>query len=191
MRTSGNCFFLIFRYAYQGKKVCRVFLGVLCLSGTVACRDGEKKRAPADDLVRDEIKNIDWNDVDRYPLFEECDENSSKAEQKSCFESHFVNYLYTGMNEHHIVVHGTVEDTIYVRFLIARTGEISVAEIESPGLWRRKVPHLDSIVCSGLEKVPKPYPALKRNIPVATKYRLPLVLKGDMEKPRRGRTSPF
>ncbi|WP_461532189.1 hypothetical protein [Sinomicrobium sp.] len=181
MQTPRNGFLLEFRNMCRLKIAFRIFIWGLSSLGVVACRNSEKK-SPVDDLVKSEIRNIDWNDVDRYPLFEECGENGSKGEQKDCFESRFVSYLYEGMNKHNIVIHGSVEDTIYVRFLIARTGEISVVEIESPELWQKRVPQLDSLVRLGLENIPKPYPALKRDIPVATKYRLPLLLNGDVEK---------
>ena len=37
------------------------------------------------ELVDQEIRAIDWEDVDQYPLFADCDELVSKPEQKKCF----------------------------------------------------------------------------------------------------------
>lgn len=142
-----------------------------------SCNWFRKEKVAADELVRDEIRNINWNEIDQYPLFESCDETADKAQQKTCFENTFIRHLYAGIEDQEVVMHGNVDDTIYVRFLISRTGQVSVAEIEQRDQWEKHVPDLDSIVRISLDNMPGLHPALKRNIPVTTKYRLPIVLQ--------------
>ncbi len=39
------------------------------------------------ELVNEEMRNINFNEVDRYPLFDNCDEMLGKEEQLDCFQN--------------------------------------------------------------------------------------------------------
>lgn len=175
MRKSGHFFFTVLQYDFKRCGFLHILIGVV-LSGMVASCNRSKEKIAADQLVRDEIENINWNEVDRYPLFDTCDETASKEQQKQCFERTFIEHLYTGIADQQVVMHGRVSDTVYIRFLIANTGKVSVSEIEQNERLEKRLPNLDSIVDFSLQKMPGVHPALKRNIPVTTKYRLPIVL---------------
>ncbi|MGS2763872.1 hypothetical protein [Sinomicrobium sp. M5D2P9] len=177
MRRSEGFFFCTFHIGFTGVNFLRILTGMILFVVMSSCNRGKEEKPSSDKLVQDEIRNINWNEVDQYPLFETCDETAEKIRQKACFEKTFVRYLYAGIEDQQVVMHGSVDDTIYVRFLISGTGKISVAEIEQKEKWEKHVPGLDSIVAVSLKKMPVLHPALKRNIPVATKYRLPVVLQ--------------
>lgn len=178
MRRSEGFFLCKFQTGFKIAVFLRILSAVVLFAGMLACNNrGEREKPSTDKLVEDEIRNINWNEVDQYPLFGTCDETAAKVQQKACFEETFVRYLYAGIEDQQVVMHGSVDDTIYVRFLISGTGKISVAEIEQKEKWEKHVPALDSIVETSLQKMPPLHPALKRNIPVATKYRLPVVLQ--------------
>ena len=55
-----------------------IFMGLL-----VSCELFESKEDKTQKLVNEELLAIDWNDVDQYPLFEDCDETAPKVEEKT------------------------------------------------------------------------------------------------------------
>ncbi|UNY99426.1 hypothetical protein MQE36_03565 [Zhouia spongiae] len=125
------------------------------------------------------MKNINWNEVDQYPLFEACDETADKESQKKCFQLTFIEQVFTTLKNNHIVVHKSMNDTVMVQILVSNTGQISIDSIEKTPEITRQIPQLDSLLQQSIEKLPKLYPALKRDIPVGTKIKLPIVLKVD------------
>ena len=71
----------------------RLFLMVLVLCGFISCDFFESKDKKTQKLVDQELLEIDFNDVDDYPLFDDCDETATKEQQKSCFEDRLTSHL--------------------------------------------------------------------------------------------------
>lgn len=191
MRELKAFFFFGSSSGYGAICFLRMLTVMLFFLGVASCKEKPEEKASANTMVQEEIRNINWNEVDQYPLFETCDETAAKEVRKACFEKTFVRYLYAGMEDQQVIMHGTIEDTLYVRFLISGTGSISVAEIEQKEKWEKHVPGLDSIMEVSLRKMPGLHPALKRNIPVSTKYRLPIVLQSAVPSSGRTHQNPF
>lgn len=130
-----------------------------------------------EELVSREIKNINWNEVDQYPLFEDCDETASKDAQIICFQDIFIQQVFGILRKNQIIVHKNLNDTVKVHMLITNKGAINILDIQKSAAVEKQIPQLDSIVNESIKQLPKLYPALKRNIPVSTKIKLPIVLK--------------
>lgn len=132
-----------------------------------------------EELVNREMQSINWNEVDQYPLFEACDETADKTQQRRCFQTTFTNQVFETLQNNHIVVHKSLNDTVKVHMLISNTGTIKITGIEKTDVINKQIPQLDSIINESLKQLPKLYPAIKRDIPVSTKIKLPIVLKAD------------
>ncbi len=130
-------------------------------------------------LVDEELKSIDWNDVDQYPLFADCDETASKLDQKTCFESNILLHFSMTLQDFEFVLNEAVSDTIYVDFLTDHEGIITVLEVEKNEVLMAQVPEFEAIVTQSLKTLPKVAPALKRGIPVNAKFRIPIVLNSN------------
>ena len=74
-------------------------LTVLLLCGLASCTFFESKEKKTRELVQKELREIDWNDVDAYPIFEFCDETKSKLEQRKCFEKGLLEHFSKTLNE--------------------------------------------------------------------------------------------
>jgi hypothetical protein len=61
--------------------------------------------------------------------------------------------------------------------LINSKGKIILETIESSQNMKIQLPKLDSILRLSIARVPNMYPAIKRGIPVTTKYRLPILIQ--------------
>ncbi|MFI2742102.1 hypothetical protein ACG2LH_05140 [Zhouia sp. PK063] len=151
---------------------------ILILSFT-SCKFFSSQKVSTTDLVNQEMKSMNWNEVDRYPLFDTCDETASKARQKMCFESALVQHVYQSLSAANIVVHTQLKDTVNIQFLITKEGKLQVLKIEKDSLVNAQIPKLDSIVKGSIATLPQIHPALKRDIPVTTKCNLPLVIHVD------------
>lgn len=154
------------------------YLGLfLSLFVLVSCDFVNTKKVSPEDIVREEIESINWNDVDRYPLFESCDETASREEQKLCFREEFVRHFYKTLNNHQLVVRRNLTDTVKVQLLINNQGEISIVSIDKSKTTEELLPALDGLMELTVSRLPKVYPALKRDIPVNTRVVMPVVLK--------------
>lgn len=157
----------------------RKFFTILLLCSCLSCDLFESKEAKTQKLVNQEMQAIDWNNVDNYPLFENCDESTSKAKQKECFETELLNHFSATLQEFEFVIDPGVDTTVYVDFLIDQEGSIAVVDIQKDRKIERTMPEFDRIISQSLGSLPSLAPALKRGIPVQAKFRVPIVLSTD------------
>lgn len=128
------------------------------------------------ELVARELKNIDFNDVDQFPLFKNCDETNAKEANKICFVDTLLRHFTASLEGFEFVLKEEMVDTLYVDFLMDKKGMISVLDIEHNAIVDEQIPEFDAIITRCLMTLPQASPALKRGIPVRTKFRIPIVL---------------
>jgi hypothetical protein len=66
---------------------------------------------------------------------------------------------------------------VYVDLLITSKGKIVLEAMESSEEIKNQLPKLDSVLRISVNKIPNVYAAIKRGIPVTTKYRLPIKIQ--------------
>ncbi len=154
------------------------WLLVLCCS----CNLFTSKEQLKKQLVQEEIKSINWNEVDQYPLFEACDETASKEAQKVCFQTTLSDHLFNALATHNFNVTQSVNDTILVLMIIRNDGSIQLESITKTSLVSEQLPEIDSVITRALQRLPKIYPALKRGIQVSTKVKLPIVVSAQQSE---------
>lgn len=152
-------------------------LGILCFFCLlISCKWFETRETRTRKLVQAELKSIDWNDVDQYPLFSDCDESNSKEAQRNCFEQTLLLHFSSTLHDFEFVLDQDVDDVIYVDFLVDKDGAISVLDIEKNAAVQDQIPEFNGVITQSLKSLPRLAPALKRGIPVNAKFRIPLVL---------------
>lgn len=130
-------------------------------------------------LADKELQAIDWNDVDQYPLFANCDEMAIKTSQRECFENTLLLHFSNTLKQFEFILDKDIEEPVYVDFVIDRQGSIAVMNIEKNGLIQDQIPEFDGIISRSLKNLPELKPALKRGIPVDTKFRIPIKLQSE------------
>tara|TARA_R110002167_G_scaffold363512_2_gene583691 strand:- start:912 stop:1352 length:441 start_codon:yes stop_codon:yes gene_type:complete len=133
------------------------------------------KEAKTQELVEKEMLEINWNDVDNYPLFETCDETLTKTGQRECFERELLSHCTKTLQEFVYEFEEGVDRTVQVDFLVDQDGRISVLSIEKDNAITDQMPEFDQIIAQSLINLPTLEPALKRGIPVKAKFRIPIV----------------
>lgn len=131
------------------------------------------------EMINKELLEIDWNDVDNYPLFENCDETLTKTGQRECFENELLAHLTSTLNDFEFVFDSEIDPTVQVDFLVDKDGRISISAIVKDPEIDRQMPEFDSIIGQGLKNISTLAPALKRGIPVKAKFRIPILLKSN------------
>lgn len=146
----------------------------LCLA--TSCNLFTSKDKKTQELVDKELQEIDWNNVDNYPLFENCDETLTKTGQRECFESELLKHCGKSLREFEFLLDDAVDRTVLVDFLVDKDGRITVVDIQKDAAIDKQMPEFDGIIRQSLKNMPPLAPALKRGIPVKAKFRIPIVL---------------
>ena len=154
----------------------RKFLAIVVLCCCFSCDLFESKEKKTQKLINQEMGTIDWNDVDNYPLFENCDESTSKTAQRECFESELLTHFSATLQEFEFVIDPEVDHTVFVDFLIDHEGKITVVNIGKDKRIDELMPEFNGVISQSLRNLPPLAPALKRGIPVSAKFRIPIVL---------------
>lgn len=144
-----------------------------------SCQFFDTEKVSSDEIFEEEIKSINWNEVDRYPLFENCDESAEKPEQRDCFTNTLSSAIYQRVLEENLVAARDLMDTIIIDFRIGRTGKLSVSKMEIDSVFRSEFPNLEQQILVALDSVQPIAPAYKRGIPVETHFSIPIILRTD------------
>ena len=154
----------------------RKFLTVLVVCIFASCNFFESTDEKTQKLVTKELQSIDWTDVDKYPLFNDCDETVAKIEQKKCFIETLSLHFTMTLQEFEPVLNEKVNDTIFIDFIVENTGEIAIMNIHNKEVLEEQMQEFEEKISESLTSLPRIEPALKRGIPVSTKFRIPIVI---------------
>lgn len=154
----------------------RKFVMVLILCGLTSCGFFDSNEKKTQELVQKELNAINWNDVDAYPIFEDCDENWTQSKQRECFENGLLEHFSKTLYEFEFILKEGVNPRVQVDFLVDIDGKIIVLDIEKDGAIDEQMPEFDEIISQSLLKIPPLAPAIKNRIPVKAKFRIPIVL---------------
>ncbi|RLD25870.1 MAG: hypothetical protein DRI75_12685 [Bacteroidetes bacterium] len=150
-----------------------IFFLFFCIS---SCDYFDKKKIFSEDILKEDLQTINWNDVDEYPTFSSCDSSSTKSQRKQCFETTLTTYITTQLSNEIIIVTKDINDTIMITFQISETGKLSVIEIKSSDLIKAQIPKMDTLLMESLKDLPNIFPAIKRSQQVKTEFKLPVVI---------------
>jgi len=150
-----------------------IFILIMCAS---SCEYLNFKKEASEDILNQELETFNWNAVDIYPSFSTCDSTETKTEQKACFETLVSQHITTSLQNEIIVVTQDIDDTVVLEFQISEIGEIIVKDINQNDITATEIPQLKAIIAKSLNTLPKIFPAIKRNQPVKTEFKLPIVI---------------
>lgn len=128
-----------------------------------------------DELLKKELSQINWNQVDEYPSFASCDSLTEKTLKKQCFFDSLTHLIQEKLNSDTLSVLYPQLDTIKVKVTISADASMAFEPQISDTLSYNTV-QIDSILNSRLVDFPKVNPAIKRGVPVKTQFVVPVIL---------------
>ncbi|WP_227805649.1 hypothetical protein [Algibacter lectus] len=140
------------------KQIC-VFLSVLMLC---SCEYFNVKKTSSEAILKEELQTFNWNDVDAYPSFSECDSVETKTDKKSCFENVLTLHIWEFLQREKIVVTKDVSDTIILSFRVSETGDLKLSNAKIDSVTRREIPEIEKLLYKSLEQLPPVF--LQQNV---------------------------
>jgi hypothetical protein len=117
---------------------------------------------------------VDFTSVDFSPSFKVCDSLIDKTKKADCFRNTIHQKIGAELQKHSLTIKDSIDEVVFVDILINSKGKIIFQEITSTENLKQQLPQLDSLLQQSVQKLTNIYPAIKRGIPVTTKYRLPI-----------------
>ena len=144
-----------------------------------SCQYFDKQVPNENDLLDKEMKEINWNEVDEYPSVGDCEKLTDVTERKRCFFEFISATIQQKLAVDTLSTLFPKLDTIEVEVTVFPNSEM---EFE-PQFPKDSVAYdtikIDSILRVRLVDFPKVNPAIKRGIPVKTKFVLPVIIKSE------------
>jgi len=154
----------------------RLVILISILVVTISCDFISPKRTTLRNNEMMDVE-IDYNEVDVYPLFMDCNNCDSSEKQNLCFEMELIRRLQKSTDKNSLGVSVQIRDTVMVDILVDTKGKISISEIHKNEKVSELLPELDSLLYRSIAELPAAVqPSLKRGIPVNSMFRLPIVV---------------
>ncbi len=141
-----------------------------------SCDFTSNKELVVEDLVSNDLKTFNWNDVDTYPRFQNCDTIINKESNFDCFVNTITSNLQSNLINNSVVVNSSLSDTLIINFNVTNKGNIVLSELSNESVISELNVLIDSIFKHTVSDLPKLYPAIKRGQPVKTKFILPILI---------------
>lgn len=120
---------------------------------------------------------VDFTSVDTFPSFTVCDSLIDKNKKYNCFRNTIHKKIGEELLTYSLSTKDTINETIFVDLIIDTKGKVRLEQLNSSEKIKTEFPELDSLLKLSVAKLPKIYPAIKRGIPVTSKYQLPIKIK--------------
>lgn len=151
----------------------RVFCLFFCGLLLVSCEFFQKKKISEEEMI-DTI--IDYRSVDAFPLFPTCENIPSQDKQRVCSQIKLSEHIFASLSQSNIITARKVSDTVFVKLQVSSKGKVILTNIKASENLKKQIPTIDSLLKSSVSSIPVLKPALKRGIPVATEFSLPIVV---------------
>lgn len=142
-----------------------------------SCQYFEKKVPNEQELLDKQLKEINWNEVDEYPSVADCEKLTDANQRKQCFFEFLTATIQQKLAIDTLATMFPKLDTIEVKVTVLPNSDLQF----EPQFPKDSVAYdtikIDSILRVRLVDFPKVNPAIKRGIPVKTKFVLPVIIK--------------
>lgn len=150
----------------------RIFPFVFLLS-MYSCQYFEKNIPNKDELLNQEIKKIDWENVDEFPSLADCDSLEDKEARKQCFFELLATDLEKKLCNDTIRRQFPSIDTLQLKVVVHPDYKVEFASQNTT----EDTVKLDSILKSKTVGLPIIEPAIKRGIKVKSEFIIPVIIK--------------
>jgi hypothetical protein len=146
-----------------------------------SCQYFEKQVPDEKELLEQELKKINWDEVDEFPSVLQCDTIKDAEIKKQCFFDYMAQTIQERIGIDTLRIEYPKIDTINVKITINTDSSLQFeTQYTNDSIALADKTKIDSILMSRLSDFPKVEPAIKRGVKVKTQFVLPVIIK--MEK---------
>lgn len=139
----------------------------------------ETKKISSEEVFNEESKSLNWKEVDQYPAFENCRNETELSQAKECFETNVARRIYAYLAKQQPVVTESLNDTLLIYLEISKEGRPVIDSVKIDSTLTNQLPEIREWLTESIDSLPKIYPASKRGIPVSTVFKMPIVIKAE------------
>lgn len=139
-----------------------------------SCKHFDNQVPNKADLLKKELENINWTQVDEYPSVEECYSLSDQIDRRDCFIKYLIAAIQERIAADTLAIRYPELDTINVKVTVLPDSTVTFEPQIDENVYKPKL--IDSLIRSRLLNFPKVSPALKRGLPVKSQFNLPVIL---------------
>ena len=146
-----------------------------------SCQYFDKQIPDENQLLEQELKKINWEEVDEFPSVLQCDTIKDEVVKKQCFFDYLSQTIQERIGIDTFRVEYPEIDTINVKITVNPDSSLQFeTQYPNDSIPLADKTKIDSILSSRLSDFPKVEPAIKRGVKVKTQFVLPVIIK--MEK---------
>lgn len=150
---------------------------VLSFFGVFSCQYFDAKAPDENKMLQEELKKINWTEVDSYPSISGCDTILDKEAQKACFFSNLSRVIQEKISSDTVQMLRPAIDTIDVKVTVNVDATLQFEVQEPNDSVKYNFKRIDSILQNKLSDFPYVEPAIKRGIKVKTQFVIPVIIK--------------
>lgn len=142
-----------------------------------SCNYFEKRVPSEQELLKKELSEINWKEVDEYPSIEDCEKLDNKQQKQQCFFEFLTSTIQQKLGTDTLATLYPKLDTIQVKVTVNPDATLFFEPQFTADSINFDTQKIDSILKIRLIDFPKINPAIKRGIPVKTQFILPVVIR--------------
>jgi hypothetical protein len=150
------------------KKIILLFFVILSFQ---SCQYFEKNVPNKEELLDQELKKVNWSEVDDAPSVLLCDSIMDKNERKQCFFNFISQTIQQRLLTDSIRVNYSDIDTLQLKVTVSPEAIVTFESQLLPNHFQ-----IDSLLQIHLANLPLVEPAIKRGVKVKSEFMLPIVL---------------
>ena len=160
------------------KKIIQLLFLILVIQ---SCQYFDKQVPDEKELLEQELKKINWKEVDEFPSVLQCDTIKDAEIKRQCFFDYIAQTIQERIGIDTLRVEYPEIDTINVKITVNPDSSLQFeTQYPNDSIALADKTKIDSILTSRLSDFPKVEPAIKRGVKVKTQFVLPVIIK--MEK---------
>ena len=134
------------------------------------------RKISVDEFINEELKSFNWNEVDQYPVFENCLGINSISEKNNCFVETITESFKENLTNNSLILNRTLVDTVNMILKVDKTAEISIESINISSQNIRYKEVISRSFNKTISNLPKLYPAIKRGQQVDVIFKIPIII---------------
>ena len=142
-----------------------------------SCQFFDKKAPDKEQLLKEELGKINWEEVDEFPTVTNCDSLLDKEAQKQCFFDYLIQNIQDRIGVDTLQIMYPEMDTISVKVTINPDATLEIHTEKPKEAITYDIKVIDSILQNKLVDFPAIEPAIKRGIKVKSQFILPVIIK--------------